>query len=318
MFFIFKIMITYLKYKFLIFHRKISHFGLPPVLIYPITFLAFFFLKTQFENHEYAEIITFFLFANTMHQLTPKKKEREWLFFCEKKESYLLLVNTLIALPFILYFFYINYYYSIILAVPLTFLMSFYTFNFSLSILEKVNLSFLMKDFEFIEGIRRYWYIHLITATISIIGFFIDNYSLAMIGYLGFIITFGFYYQKVEPVYWIWIFKQTSKEFINLKITSLLKKTLLLSLVFFIVYIFFTKNIDIIFMISASCLGVVNCMLSKYAYLKNLFSIQISLTISIFMIIIIPLNPLFLIIGLIYFSFLKKKAINNITQIKKN
>jgi hypothetical protein len=139
-----------------------------------------------------------------------------------------------------------------------------------------------------------------------------------MIGYLGFIITFGFYYQKVEPVYWIWIFKQTSKEFINLKITSLLKKTLLLSLVFFIVYIFFTKNIDIIFMISASCLGVVNCMLSKYAYLKNLFSIQISLTISIFMIIIIPLNPLFLIIGLIYFSFLKKKAINNITQIKKN
>ena len=310
-------MITYLKYKFLIFHRKISHFGLPPILIYPIIFLVLFFLKDQFKNYEYAEIVTFFLFANTIHQLTPKKKEREWLFFCKKKERYLLLANTLIALPFILYFFHLNYYYSVILASLLTFLISFFTFNFSLSILEKVNLSFLMEDFEFIEGIRKYWYIHLTTATISIIGFLVDNYNLAMIGYLGFIITFGFYYQKVEPVYWIWFFEKNSKEFINFKIISLLKKILLLSLVFFIIYIFFTKNIDIIFVLLASCLGVVNCMLSKYAYLNNFFSIQISLTISIFMIIIAPLNPSFLIIGLIYFYFLKKKAINNITQIKK-
>lgn len=270
------------------------------------------------ETYEYGEIIAAALFVSTMYSLTPKKKEREWLFFYKNIYSYLLLINTLIALPFLILFFYLNYHYALAFTLIFTPLISFLYFNFSFSILEKINLSFLMKDFEFIEGVRKYWYIHLITTVISIIGFSVGNYNLATAGYVFFIITIGFYYQKIEPIYWIWISEDKSTGFVNLKIASVLKKVLLLSVIFFACNVFFTKNLNILFVIFASCLGVINCMLSKYAYLNSLFSIQISLGISVGILLIGFFNPFLLVIGLMYFYFLKRKAIYNITQIMAN
>ncbi|MEO9817106.1 MAG: hypothetical protein ABJN84_08540 [Flavobacteriaceae bacterium] len=308
-------MIAYLKYKFIIFHREILHFGIPYILIYPILILGLLFFQRQLKAYDYGEIIASVLFVSTMYLLTPKKKERDWLFFYRKRYSCLFLINILIALPFLILFFFLDYYYAIVFALIFTLLISFFYFDFSFSILEKINLSFLMKDFELIEGFRKYWYIHLITIGISIIGFSVGNYNLATAGYAFFIITIGFYYQKVEPIYWIWISKCKSTEFIHLKIRSVFKKTLFLSVIFFISNVFFTKNLDFLFVVFASCLGVINCMLSKYAYLNNLFSIQISLGISIGILIMGFFNPLLSVIALIYFYFLKRKAIYNITQI---
>ncbi len=310
--------INYLSLKIKIFHRKISDFGLYYLFIYPILFLLFYFIGKKIVTYDYGEFISIVLYVNSMYWLTPSLKERKWLFLKKGNFSYLILINLIITIPFFIPFILLKYYYSILFSLFFICYLSFYSFRFSFSILEKIDLSFLMKDFEFIEGVRRYWYSHLLGIIIIFIGFSVGNNNLAIFGYLIFMITFGYYYQKIEPIYWIWIFKEGGYLFLYMKIKSIIKRISIPSILFLIVYLFLSKDISILFIIFAVYIGIINSMLSKYAYIKNSFSIQISHGISLGILIATFFDIKLLLLSLIYFYFLKRKAVISINKIIEN
>ncbi len=195
-------------------------------------------------------------------------------------------------------------------------MFSLYQFKFSFSLLEKINLSFLMPDFEFVEGFRKLWFIHIIGIILFGIGLQVKNYNLAIFGYFLFLNIISFYYQNLEPLYLIWLVGLNSDDFIFKKSISLSKKIAFFSIPFIFLYLIFAKDFFIFYVFIISILGITNAMLSKYLNMGN-FTVSIYQSFAVAFTILCLVNPIYFLVSLGFFYYLRKRVIKELNTILK-
>ncbi len=314
-------LITFLRYKFLILHRKLKSLGLEYWLFYPILLFIFFILYKKlptfnYQNQEYGDYILAITSLNTFFNLRIKKEESQWISIFDNSLFYKFSINLIVGIPFLILAIFLNYKISIFLTILTIIVLSFYQFRISLSLLEKINLSFLMPDFEFIEGFRKLWFIHLIGIILFAIGLQVENHNLAIFGYFLFLNIIVFYYQNPEHQYLIWILGLDSDDFIFKKSISISKKIILLSIPFIILYLIYTKDFFIFYVFPISILGILNSMLCKYLNSDN-FIISFYQSFAILFTILCLVNPIYILVNLGFFYFLRKKAITELNTFLK-
>lgn len=196
-------------------NRKMIDFGLPILIGYtflPLIFILgsnYLFRKTAFANY------LFGLLALTVVSKLSEPNRNNFLksIFSKKKYRNLrVLENIIYCAPFTLFLIYKKQFiFSLLLnlAVIITAL-----FNFGTTLNITIPTPFSKKPFEFTVGFRKTFYMFPIAYFLTYISISVGNFNLGVFSILFMALICFSYYSEIENEYFIWNFKQSSKEFL--------------------------------------------------------------------------------------------------------
>lgn len=302
----------YFQLQFKMSNRKLTAFGLPPLLAYILIPLLFVGLSNYvFAKTEYAAYIFLLLAFSFLTKLTDSKRN-EFLKSCFSKKNYILLrllENLLIVLPFALVLLFHNAFIFIPILIVFAFVLAFASFNTTFSL--TIPTPFYKKPFEFTVGFRNTFFIFPIAYVLTYISISVGNFNLGIFSMLLVFLVSLSYYSKLENEYYIWSFHRSPKDFLTEKIKTGLLYTAVLSIpVFITLAVFFNSELETLF--TFLLLGfayLITVILAKYSSYPNEMNIPQRILIAVSLI----FPPI--LIGIIpYFYYQSAKRLNTILQ----
>jgi hypothetical protein len=296
----------YLQLQFKMLNRKMIDFGLPILIGYtflPLIFILgsnYLFTKTAFANY------LFGLLALTVVSKLSEPNRNNFLksIFSKKKYRNLrVLENIIYCAPFTLFLIYKKQFiFSLLLnlAVIITAL-----FNFGTTLNITIPTPFSKKPFEFTVGFRKTFYMFPIAYFLTYISISVGNFNLGVFSILFMALICFSYYSEIENEYFIWNFKQSSKEFLLDKTKTCLTYFTLLTVPSIIsLSISFYNEIAVLMILFILCYAyLLTIILGKYSAFPN--NMRLPQGILILMSFAFP-PILFVVIPLFYSQSIKK------------
>lgn len=287
-------------------NRKMIDFGLPILIGYtflPLIFILgsnYLFRKTAFANY------LFGLLALTVVSKLSEPNRNNFLksIFSKKKYRILrILENIIYCMPFTLFLIYKKQFiFSLLLnlAVIITAL-----FNFGTTLNITIPTPFSKKPFEFTVGFRKTFYMFPIAYFLTYISISVGNFNLGVFSILFMALICFSYYSEIENEYFIWNFKQSSKEFLLDKTKTCLTYFTLLTVPSIIsLSISFYNEIAVLMILFILCYAyLLTIILAKYSAFPN--NMHLPQGILILMSFAFP-PILFVVIPLFYSQSIKK------------
>jgi len=287
-------------------NRKMIDFGLPILIGYtflPLIFILgsnYLFRKTAFANY------LFGLLAVIVVSKLSEPNRNNFLksIFSKKKYRILrILENIIYCMPFTLFLIYKKQFiFSLLLnlAVIITAL-----FNFGTTLNITIPTPFSKKPFEFTVGFRKTFYMFPIAYFLTYISISVGNFNLGVFSILFMALICFSYYSEIENEYFIWNFKQSSKEFLLDKTKTCLTYFTLLTVPSIVsLSISFYNQIAILMILFILCYAyLLTIILAKYSAFPN--NMHLPQGILILMSFAFP-PILFVVIPLFYSQSIKK------------
>jgi hypothetical protein len=299
---------NYFGLQLTLLNRRFSDAGIAPALAYLLLIAVFIscslflFYKTEYAPYLYV------LMAVALTSPLAEKRRNEFLKICYgdmRLKQIRVMENLVIALPFIIFLLYKQYYLFALALLLLTSLLALVSSRTSFSII--IPTPFHKKPFEFIVGFRNTYYILVAAYGLTAIGIAVGNFNLGIVAMLFVVGVTMTYYTKPEHPYYVWIHNQNAKQFLIAKIKTALQYTAWLILPLMIaLMIKFPENAWIVLGFGALSLLYLICMIvSKYAAYPDELNVPQALLLGM----CIWLPPLLLIL-IPYFSH---KAIRDLS-----
>lgn len=256
----------FLHYK--IANRKLSDFGLNPLLGYSLVLTGFIGLSFYtFSKTEFAAYIYVLAALNFVHMLSEKRRN-DFLKSCFQDKAYILvrlIENYSVILPFVVFLLFkllwMPALISLAIASMLAFMNSDRGFNFTLP------TPFYKKPFEFTVGFRSTFLLIAVAYFLTVMAVVAGNFNLGLFSLiLLFFISLTFY-ANPENEYFVWSYKITPNQFLAEKIkTAVFYSTLLSIPVLATLCLFFFSDAGII--LAFQLLGyvaIITLILAKYS-----------------------------------------------------
>lgn len=287
-------------------NRKMIDFGLPILIGYtflPLIFILgsnYLFRKTAFANYLFGLLAV--LVVSKLSE--PNRNNFLKSIFSKKKYRILrILENIIYCMPFTLFLIYKKQFiFSLLLnlAVIITAL-----FNFGTTLNITIPTPFSKKPFEFTVGFRKTFYMFPIAYFLTYISISVGNFNLGVFSILFMALICFSYYSEIENEYFIWNFKQSSKEFLLDKTKTCLTYFTLLTVPSIIsLSISFYNEIAILMILFILCYAyLLTIILAKYSAFPN--NMHLPQGILILMSFAFP-PILFVVIPLFYSQSIKK------------
>ena len=287
-------------------NRKMIDFGLPILIGYtflPLIFILgsnYLFRKTAFANYLFGLLAV--LVVSKLSE--PNRNNFLKSIFSKKKYRILrILENIIYCMPFTLFLIYKKQFiFSLLLnlAVIITAL-----FNFGTTLNITIPTPFSKKPFEFTVGFRKTFYMFPIAYFLTYISISVGNFNLGVFSILFMALICFSYYSEIENEYFIWNFKQSSKEFLLDKTkTCLTYFTLLTAPSIISLSISFYNEIAVLMILFILCYAyLLTIILGKYSAFPN--NMRLPQGILILMSFAFP-PILFVVIPLFYSQSIKK------------
>jgi hypothetical protein len=302
----------YFQLQFKMSNRKLTEFGIPPILAYTILLLCFVGLSRYIDSKtEFAEYLYILIAFGFLTKLASKKRN-EFLKSCFGKDDYTklrLLENLIIILPFALLLIYQK---SIVLTSILFALATILAFsNFNTTLNFTIPTPFYKKPFEFTVGFRNTFYIFPLAYLLTYISIYVGNFNLGVFSLLLVFLVALSYYSKLEHEYYIWSFNVSPKDFLKEKIkTGLLYSTLSSVPILIALSISFDSELETL--LTFLLLGfayLITIILAKYSVYPNEMNIPQGVLIAISF-----MFPPILIGVIPYFYIQSNERLNTILQ----
>jgi hypothetical protein len=296
----------YLKLQFKMLNRKMIDFGLPILIGYtflPLIFILgsnYLFRKTAFANYLFG-----LLAVIVVSKLSEPNRNNflKSIFSKKKYRNLRILENIIYCMPFTLFLIYKKQFiFSLLLnlAVIITAL-----FNFGTTLNITIPTPFSKKPFEFTVGFRKTFYMFPIAYFLTYISISVGNFNLGVFSILFMALICFSYYSEIENEYFIWNFKQSSKEFLLDKTKTCLTYFTLLTVPSIIsLSISFYNEIAVLMILFILCYAyLLTIILGKYSAFPN--NMRLPQGILILMSFAFP-PILFVVIPLFYSQSIKK------------
>lgn len=299
-------MLTYFTLKYKILNRKLTDFGLPPLLGYLLLLFAFLFLTERlFTVSQYASLI-YCAAAIFMIVSFYKKENIDFLKinFNTKHFYYVRVIeNLIVCLAFIIVLIYKQLYWETIVLFALSVIFAFFEINKSFN--KIIPVPFLKEPFEFIVGFRKRFYIIVLAYLFSFISVGVTNFNLGIFALLLCFLTFMGFYNDIEDQFYVWSFHSKPKDFLIAKVKTGIKQSTILSMPMIILLSirFYTEILIIITFLLIYYTYLVCFIIAKYSNFPKKIELPQALLLGISF-----LFPpiLFLLIPFFYKSSLKK------------
>lgn len=300
----------YFQLQFKLINRKLTDYGLNPIIGFCLLFVGFIGLSIYlFSKTEFAEYI-FILIALSFVSKLSETKRNDFLKFVFKDKTYMIyriMENSIVVLPFISFLIYKQLFLSAFILAILTFLMALLNFNSTFNY--TIPTLFYKKPFEFTVGFRSTFYLFIFAYFLTFMAVSVGNFNLGVFALvLVFLVSLSFY-SKPENEYYIWSFIDTPKGFLIKKIKTGLVYSSILSIPILIVLgVFFLSEINTLLIFQLlGYVYLVTIILAKYSAYPNEMNLPQGILIGISL-----LFPPIL-IGIIPFFYLKSsKQLNDI------
>ena len=252
-------MTEYFKLQFRMTNRKLTDYGIHPVIGYTLLLILFIgfslylFYKTQFAPYIYILIALYFVIK------LSEFRRNDYLKMCFNNKNYRQLrtcENLMISLPFTIFLIYKAHLLPTIILLVISILLA--LFNFKNTYNLTIPTPFSKRPFEFTVGFRNTFFLFIISYTLTIIAIAVDNYNLGIFALLLIFLCTLTYYLKPENEYFIWSYNISPSQFLIDKIkTALLFSSCLCLPILCALGIFYFESITILLI----------CMLLGYLYL---------------------------------------------------
>ena len=183
------------------------------------------FKKVSFPQYFYSFICL------VMVSTAGEKSRNEFLQTIFTKRGYhitRLLENVIFAIPFSIFLQYKNQPLVAILTLVFSSFLSFFNNGIRSSFV--IPSPFSKRPFEFTIGFRRTFWLLIIILTVAVISIIYKNFNLGIFCLLGFYLVCLTYYTGQEPVFYVWIYSKSPKEFLKVKIKTAQRFSFLMSL----------------------------------------------------------------------------------------
>ncbi len=278
--------------------RRLTEFGLPPIIAYVLAGLFFIGFSTYlFYKIAAAEYLYLFLAINAISRFSEKRRN-EFLELCYAKNKYLAircLENISIALPFCLFLVIKQHFLTATLIGVLAGILAVVklknSWNFTLP------TPFYRYPFEFTVGFRQSFLLIFGIYIISIIAIVVGNFNLGLVALFALSLVAMAFYFKPEAEFFVWIFADTPQQFLFKKIKTAILYTFILSLpISLSLSVFYTEQVLLILGVQLlGVLFVVLALLGKYAAFPNeinmpqAFAVGLTLLFPPLLLVFIPL-----------------------------
>lgn len=295
----------YFKLQLKMTNRRLSEFGVPPIIAYTFIFFIFFYLSIElFKRTEHAGLIYTFVGISLLIRLTEENKINFLKLIYSKIDFFKirLLENLSITFPFLVILIYNKAYLLSVFLFLISCILTFYAFNKKYNFI--IKTPFYKYPFEFCIGFRKTFFIFILCYFLTYVAVDVDNYNLAIFSLLLIQFTCLTFYISPENIFYVWIYSLNPKEFIYYKFriaifysTILCLPTILCLLLFFQNEILISLGILVL-----SYFFIFTGMLAKYTAFPN----EISIREGVVLVFLIWFPPiLVLIIPYLYFQSIK-------------
>lgn len=238
---------------------------------------------------------------------TAKRNDFLRQFFSDGKlKQFRLLENLLIILPFL-----------IVLAISrsfillcLCFMSSVFISSLKTTISNTISLPtpFYKFPFEFARGIRRFGFFILLLYFLNYFAIEVGNINLSVFFMLACYLAVGLIYTVIEPIYYVWIYNYTAKEFLIYKSKIIFRYSAILGIPFIVVsFIWFPeKPLLYVWILILGFLYIIGFMLAKYSS----YPFELSVNSSIILAVSILFPPLLIITLPVFYL----KAVKNLSE----
>lgn len=231
-----------LQVKF--FARKLKEFGIHPIIGILLLIIAYA-LSTYilFSKTIYAAPVYMLISLSFVIKLDSIERNNFLKQVFKKKDYYYLRIieNEIVILPFVLGLFFYQEYIYIVLLVVIGCLMAFVSLNWNPSYV--LPTPFYKKPYEFIVGLRTWFYLVGLDYFLTIMAVKYDNYNLGIFAIIFLFVLFISSYMKPENEYFVWNYSLNPPGFLMKKILeSFLHSSLLLAPVVLLIGLMFPKN----------------------------------------------------------------------------
>ncbi len=259
---------AYFQLQYTLINRKLSDFGVHPVIGYSLLFLVFIglstylFYKTTFAPYMYVVVALYF---------TAKLSEvrrNDFLKMCFGNKQYRkvrMAENLLVALPFAIFLVYKQQYLPLLLLMVTTILLALLNFNITYN--RTLPTPFYKRPFEFTVGFRNTFFLFFIAYALTVVAVIVDNFNLGVFSLLLVFLVVLCYYLKPENEYFVWSYSATPVKFLTEKIkTAFLFSFYLFLPILLALSLFYTENMGMLLLLTAlGYLYLTTVILAKYA-----------------------------------------------------
>ena len=300
----------YFRLQLTMLNRQFTELRINPIVGIIFSIFAFIgisvilYSKTEYANYIYLAI------SLILTQRLSEVNRTTFLKICFIEKDFIklrLIENLTSSIPFFIFFIFKS---QLVFAITLLILSSLLSF---ISLENKSNFTlptpFKKTPFEFTMGFRKSILILLFAYIIGIISIRVNNFNLGAFSVAVTLLIYISFYSIVENEFYVWVYSSKPKEFVLLKIKTLVLNSISLTIPLIIpLALFFPSKILALCVILA--LGIlinIILVLAKYSVYPQRMNIQLSL--------LIAMSFLFFPTLLITIPYLSKKTINNLKVI---
>jgi hypothetical protein len=226
----------------------------------------FFFERIAFPSYIYASIGVLAVYILG----TVKRNEfLKNLFTKEKYRKVRLIENALVIAPFVAFLVFKLHFIEaggVLLVAAVFSLYNRVHHRFAV-----IPTPFYKNPFEFVVGFRRTYWVFLLAYTLAIIGFFVENFNLAMFALIVVFLACQNFYFRLEPHFYVWIHKQSPEVFLKNKMKTAVLYSFIMTapliVALFILYPFNALWIGLLVVVGT--LYILVGVAGKYAYYPN-------------------------------------------------
>ncbi len=302
-------MLYYFQLQYLRNLRRITDFGIQPLLAVLLVFA--FFIGSSFyiftlEYHQYIYTVLAIVSLVNIHRIQSsfliKQVYNQWKAFAIRTTE-----CVLMALPFVCFLSYFQYYYYALFVLGTSVVMALFPKAKSLQIV--IPTPFSQKPFEFSVGFRKSILLFVIHAFLLYKAVEVNNLNLGLFTLLLTFFTTSSFFFRPENQFFVWIFNKTPSQFLRYKIFMAVGyyQILLLPTAFILLYFFPNSILFVLGFCLISLPYLIAIILAKYAAYPN----EIQLPQLIFLGISLLIPP-FLIITIYRFY---QQSIHNLNSI---
>ena len=300
----------YFRLQLTMLNRQFTELRINPIVGIIFSIFAFvgisviIYSKTEYANYIYLAI------SLILTQRLSEVNRTTFLKICFIKKDFTklrLIENITSSIPFFIFFIFKS---QLVFAITLLILSSLLSF---ISLENKSNFTlptpFKKTPFEFTMGFRKSILILLFAYIIGIISIQVNNFNLGAFSVAVTLLIYISFYSIVENEFYVWVYSAKPKEFVLLKIKSIVLNSILLSIPLMILLAFYfpSKILALSVILGLGLLINILFLLLKYSIYPKKTNIQL----LILMLISFYLFPTLL----ITIPYLYKKSINNLKMI---
>ncbi len=294
-----------LQYKML--NRKMTEFGVHPILGYLLGIIAFLGISIYscWRNEIFIKYIYGIIAIYFVSRLSEQERNDflKMIFPTYQYKKIRIIENLIIAFLFIPFLMYQKAFLVAVALVIISLLLS--VFNVNRKFNYAIPTPFGRRPFEFTRGFRRTFYVYPIAYffTFQAITYSNINFGIFSMLLTGFIVLS--YYLETENEYYVWVFNLSPISFLFKKIkTGLLYATFLMLPIIIPLSLYFQDNLLIIILFLPVCyIYIIMVILAKYSIYPNNMNVPENALI-IFSMIFPPI--VFAVIPFFYFKSIKR------------